>query len=67
MLVLARKQRESVVVGDPNGVERLLKVTVLEIHGGNVKLGFECGDDFPVHRWEVWERLRARSRLEALV
>jgi carbon storage regulator CsrA len=64
MLVLSRKNRESVVVGGPNGVERLLKVTVLEIHGGSVRLGFEAGDDFPVHRWEVWERIRAGGRPE---
>jgi len=43
MLVLSRKHCESVVVGDPDGVERLLKVTVLEIHGGRVRLGFEAG------------------------
>jgi carbon storage regulator CsrA len=65
MLVLSRRNRESVVVGGPNGVERLLKVTVLEIHGGSVRLGFEAGDDFPVHRWEVWERIRAGGRPEA--
>ena len=53
MLVLSRSSRESVVVGDPNGAERLLKVTVLEIRGGRVRLGFEAGDDFPVHPWEV--------------
>jgi len=59
MLVLTRRNRESVVVGGPNGIERLLKVTVLEIHGGRVRLGFEAGEDVPVHRGEVWERIRA--------
>jgi hypothetical protein len=48
MLVLSRKNRESVVVGRSHGVERLLKITVLEIHDGTVSLGFEAGDDFPV-------------------
>jgi carbon storage regulator CsrA len=67
MLVLSRKQRESVVVGGPNGVERLLKVTVLEIHGGSVRLGFECDDNFPVNRCEVWERIRAGGRLAVSV
>ena len=59
MLVLSRKTEESVVVGGPNGFERMLKVTVLEIDGGKVRLGFEVNKDFPVHRWEVWERIRA--------
>lgn len=59
MLVLSRKQLESVVVGGANGLEQMLKVTVLEIHGERVRLGFEVNKDFPVHRWEVWERIRA--------
>jgi carbon storage regulator CsrA len=56
MLVLSRKNWESVVVGDP-AVSRgeLLKVTVLEIRGHEVKLGFEIGGDVPVNRWEVWK------------
>ena len=57
MLVLTRKRQEAVVVGAPNSYERLLKVTVLEIQGGRVKLGFEVDADVPVHRWEVWERI----------
>ena len=62
MLVLSRKPEESVVVGDPYTSERLLKVTVLGIGGGKVRLGFEASTDFPVHRWEVWERIRADGR-----
>lgn len=65
MLVLTRKQQESVVVGGSNGVERLLKVTVLEIRDGSVRLGFEVKRDVPVHRWEVWDRIRAGGRSEA--
>ena len=57
MLVLSRKNRESVVVGGADGFHRLLKVTVLEIQGTNVKLGFEVDADVPVHRSEVWERI----------
>jgi carbon storage regulator CsrA len=59
MLVLSRKKEESVVVGNTNDLERMIKVTVLEIQGGRVRLGFEVSRDFPVHRWEVWERIRA--------
>jgi carbon storage regulator CsrA len=61
MLVLSRKNRESVVVGGVDGVDRVLKVTVLEIRGGNVKLGFEADPRVPVHRGEVWERICAES------
>lgn len=61
MLVLARKNRESVVVGGVDGFPRLLKVTVLGISGGKVKLGFEVDADVPVHRLEVWERIQAEG------
>jgi carbon storage regulator len=59
MLVLTRKQQESVVVGRSDGLERLLTVTVLAIRGGAVRLGFEARGDFPIHREEVWERVQA--------
>jgi carbon storage regulator CsrA len=61
MLVLSRRKYESVVVGGSGGrIEQILKVTVLEINGRSVRLGFEVADDMPVHREEVWHRLRAR-------
>ena len=59
MLVLSRKSQESVVVGGSDRFERLLKVTVVEIRNGSVKLGFEADSDVAVHRSEVWERIRA--------
>ena len=61
MLVLSRKNRESVVVGGADGFHRLLKVTVLGIQGTHVKLGFEVDAGVPVHRAEVWERIRAEA------
>lgn len=61
MLVLSRKSRESVVVGRAESTERMLTVTVLEISGDRVRLGFEGGADIPVHRSEVWERIRAED------
>jgi len=62
MLVLTRKSQEAVVVGGSVGFERVLKVTVLGIAGGKVRLGFEVDEGVPVHRWEVWERIRAAGR-----
>jgi carbon storage regulator CsrA len=58
MLVLSRTNKESVMVGGSDGFERLLKVTVLDIRGGIVRLGFEVDAGVPVHRLEVWERIR---------
>jgi carbon storage regulator CsrA len=59
MLVLTRKCQEAVVVGSADGLAALLKVTVLGIEKGKVRLGFEARDDVPVHRLEVWERICA--------
>ena len=57
MLVLSRKTQESVVVGGSIGFEHLLKVTVLEIKNGMVRLGFEADTTVPIHRSEVWDRI----------
>jgi len=60
MLVFGRKSRQAVVVSGSNGgLKPLLTVTVLEVRGGHVKLGFEADDEVPIHRAEVWERIRA--------
>jgi carbon storage regulator CsrA len=57
MLVLTRKNRESVVVGRPGDLEVTLVITVLEVSGGRVRLGFESDNRIPIHRREVWERI----------
>ncbi len=51
MLVLSRKRGEGIVIGD--GVT----VTVLEVHGGRVKLGFNAPAEVPIHREEVLQRI----------
>lgn len=66
MLVLSRKSRESVVVGGSDGFHRMLKVTVLEIKGTHVKLGFEVDSDVPVHRSEVWDRIKTGGQAARL-
>jgi carbon storage regulator len=57
MLVLTRKNRESVVVGRPEDLEVVLKITILGIEGGRVRLGFEADASMPIHRREVWDRI----------
>ncbi len=51
MLVLTRKKGEEIVIG--GGV----RVTVLEIHGSRVKLGFAGPAAVPIHREEVYQQL----------
>jgi carbon storage regulator CsrA len=50
-----------VVIGGADGFSRLLKVTVIDIRGAKVKLGFEVDADVPVHRAEVWERINGET------
>jgi carbon storage regulator CsrA len=59
MLVLSRKRHEVVVIGGGDDFERLIKVTVLDIQGGIVKLGFDADADVAINRAEVQERIRA--------
>ena len=47
MLVLSRKPNESVILGSN------IKVTVLDIRGDKVRLGFEAPNSVPIHREEV--------------
>jgi carbon storage regulator CsrA len=61
MLVLTRKAQESVVVGGSDTLRPLLTITVLEIAGQRVRLGFEADGAVPVHRWEVWQRIHVRG------
>lgn len=57
MLVLTRKNRESVVIGRSEDLEVMLEITILEIEGGRVRLGFEADTKMPIHRREVWDRI----------
>ena len=51
MLILSRKVGERIVIG-PN-----IFVTVLEVRGDRVKLGFVAPGEVPIHREEVHRRL----------
>lgn len=56
MLVLSRHANETVMIGDE------IEVTIIEIRGDKVRLGFTAPKDVPVHRREVYD---ARKRDEA--
>lgn len=58
MLVLARKSRESVVIAATDDLRELVRVTVIDVCGGKVKLGFKADNDVAIHREEIWERVR---------
>ena len=48
MLVLTRKVGERIAIGENQEVV----VTVVAIHGGRVRLGFEADASIPIHRIE---------------
>ena len=51
MLVLNRKKDESVKIGDD------ITIIVLNVQGGNVRLGIEAPKEVPVHRKEVYDAI----------
>ena len=66
MLVLTRKKAESIVVFRSDGQDSGIKIVVLEISKGIVKLGIEAPPDVSVHRMEVWDRIKeSRAVLKA--
>ena len=51
MLVLSRRADESLFIGDD------IKITVLDIRGGQVRIGITAPDSIKVHREEVYQRI----------
>jgi carbon storage regulator CsrA len=58
MLILSRKKNESIVIGDG------ITLTVLEIRGDKVRLGFVPSSQTSVHRAEVWEAIHGGREKE---
>ncbi len=56
MLIVTRSQQQSVIVGEFDGLELMLKVTVLGVQGTKVRLGFEVMSDDPGPS-ESWEQI----------
>ncbi len=56
MLILTRKLGENIRIGDK------IKVIVLDVRGGQVKLGIDAPANTAVHREEIYERIRDENR-----
>ena len=52
MLVLSRNPGERIVIGDD------IVITVVQVQGDRVRLGFRCPANISVHREEVYRRIR---------
>ena len=62
MLVLTRKIDQSITLGDPAGAEEAIEITVVEIRGGEVRLGIKAPRDVTVHRKEVWAQVQQENK-----
>ena len=51
MLVLSRLVGEEIQIGDN------IRIQVVAMHEGKVRIGIEAPDEVPVHRLEVWKRI----------
>lgn len=59
MLVLSRKVGETIVVGKD------IEVSILEIQGGEVRLGFNAPRDVVILRKEILEEVEVQNRQAA--
>ena len=56
MLVLSRKQNESIIINDD------IVITVVEIRSGKVRLGIEAPKEVTVHRREVYDAIKESAK-----
>jgi len=52
MLILSRKKNEQIRIGTD------VVITVIDIHGDRVRLGFDAPAEVPIHRQEVYEAIQ---------
>ncbi len=55
MLILTRKENESLFIGDD------IEVTVLAIKGNQIRIGIKAPKDIDVHREEVYRRIESQN------
>jgi carbon storage regulator len=61
MLVLSRKKKEAVLIGEE------IKITVIGIEGDKVKLGIEAPENLTIYREEIYEAIKAENKKAAAV
>jgi carbon storage regulator len=56
MLVLTRRAGESIVIGND------VVITVLEIRGGQIRIGVDAPRNLAVHRAEIYQQVMAENQ-----
>jgi len=59
MLVLARKLKEKIIIGDN------IELSIVEIKGDQVKIGIQAPGSIKVYRYEVYEAIQEENRVAA--
>jgi carbon storage regulator len=62
MLIFTRKLDQSFVIGGDENPERQVKITVVQIKNGCVRLGFDVSTNVSIHRQEVWIRIQENKQ-----
>jgi carbon storage regulator len=56
MLVLTRKTGEGIIIDDD------IKITVVELKGGGVRIGIDAPREMKIHRQEVFDRIKQENK-----
>lgn len=56
MLVLTRKIGEGIIIGDD------VKITIIELKGGGVRIGIDAPREMKVHRQEVFDKIKQENQ-----
>jgi carbon storage regulator len=59
MLVLSRKAGESIVIGND------VVITILEVRGGQIRVGVDAPRSLAVHRAEIYEQVLVENQAAA--
>lgn len=65
MLVLSRQYSEVVVLGGLGSPYPEMRVTLVDIRGDKIRLGFDAPIDCPIHREEVFNAIQANGKESA--
>lgn len=56
MLVLTRKEGEGIIIGED------IRISIIELKGGGVRIGIDAPREIKVHRQEVFDQIKQENR-----